>query len=249
MGKRTARSSIGRTFSDMNAGVHVTPIGKGGTTPESIDVVVNLGAFSGNQAPSLSINPSAINVAINAAVNFTATANDPDGDALAYAWDFGDKTFGANAPAVSKSWATSGRYFVRCTASDMKGKVTTRSVVIAVGSTTTFTIAGQVTLSGAPLEGVLVSNGLTGASFRGAYTDSDGNYTVTNLAAGSVTLSAVLEGYTFARGLPESSHRRTERDGKEFHRHAHSDSHAHRAGRLRNGGRGQRRRLPPHAHR
>src|SRR5439155_645160 len=32
---------IGRTFSDTNLGLYITPIGKGHTVPESIDVVVN----------------------------------------------------------------------------------------------------------------------------------------------------------------------------------------------------------------
>ncbi|HEX2748358.1 MAG TPA: hypothetical protein VHM91_10200, partial [Verrucomicrobiales bacterium] len=39
-----AALTIGRTFSDFGAGVHITPVGKGGTVPGSLDLVVNLGA-------------------------------------------------------------------------------------------------------------------------------------------------------------------------------------------------------------
>jgi hypothetical protein len=194
---------IGRTFSDFEAGLHITPVGKGGTTPESMDVVVNLGSFPGNQAPTLAIAASATSVSTGTNVTLTATASDPDGDLLAYAWDFGDKAFSTtNLPVVTKSWSTAGLYTVRCTASDMKGKVTTQFLVITVGAPGTFTISGNITnpLS-QPLEGVLVGNGGTGTAFRGAYTDSAGNYAVANLSAGSTTLSAQLPGYTFTAGF------------------------------------------------
>jgi hypothetical protein len=202
-GKNDSSLIIGRTFSDHEAGVHITPIGKGGTTPQSMDVIVNLGSFPGNSAPTLSIAPSATAVAASTTVSFNATAEDVDGDVLAYAWDFGDKTFSTtNSASVTKSWSAAGQYLVRCTASDMKGGITTRQVVIAVGTVSTFSISGTVVNpTGQPMEGVLVSNGQTGTAFRGTYTDSSGNYVVTNLAAGSHSISAQQFGFNFTPGF------------------------------------------------
>lgn len=193
---------IGRTFSDFEAGVHVTPIGKGGTVPESMDVVVNVGAFPGNHAPTLALAADATAVAVNANVNFTATAADSDGDALSYAWDFGDKTFGTtNTAAVAKSWSSAGDYAVHCVVSDMKGGVASRTVVVRVGAPGTFRVSGQVTLGGSPMAEVRVHNGLTGASYRGTFTNSDGTYTIPGLAAGSYTFGAALDGYGFTAGF------------------------------------------------
>ncbi|MDB6025377.1 MAG: hypothetical protein JWM68_1600, partial [Verrucomicrobiales bacterium] len=114
---------IGRTYSDIPSGVHITPIARGDNSlPENwIDVVVNLGLFPSNRAPSLILIGDRTNQAVNTVINFSAIATDPDGDALAYAWDFGDSNFGPNSPNVSKSWSAVGEYVVRCTVSDMKG--------------------------------------------------------------------------------------------------------------------------------
>ncbi len=199
--------AIGRTFSDFEAGVHITPIGKGGTTPESLDVVVNVGGFPGNQTPTLALSADTVAIAAGGTVNFTATAMDADGDALAYYWEFGDKlasfsgfSFSTNNAATqSKTYASAGYYLASCTVSDMKGGSVKKTILITVGSPSTFTISGTVTDGGgAPVRDVRVSNSLTGSSMRWCYTDSDGNYTITNLAAGSVTISALKGGYSFA---------------------------------------------------
>jgi len=197
-GKDDAAVVLGRTYADEASGIYLTPVARGdGSLPENwIDVVVNLGPFPGNRAPSLDLIPDTLNVAINGTVNITAVADDADGDALAYAWDFGDQSFGPDSASVARAWASAGHYVVRCTASDMKGGVATKTVTITVGTPTTFRASGRITLAGQPVEGVRVHNSQSGASYRGAYTDSDGYYTVAGLAAGAHTLTAVKYGST-----------------------------------------------------
>jgi alpha-tubulin suppressor-like RCC1 family protein len=194
---------VGRTFSDPDFKIHFTPVAKNNATvPPSMDVQVQIGDVPGNNAPTLSVAASATSVGTGVNVTLTATASDPDGDTLAYAWVFDDGTYSTNNNAVqTKSWSTAGRYQVLCTASDMKGKRTTKAVLITVGSPTTFTVSGNVTgPDSQPLEGVYVanyapSNNTThsnSATFRGTWTDSDGNYTLTGLAAGTFSIRATL---------------------------------------------------------
>lgn len=192
---------VGRTFSDPYAGVHITPIARNaGTTPPSVDVVIQRGTFPGNRPPVLSpLNASATSVAVNATVNFTAAASDPDGDTLAYWWDFSNTAVGPNSASASTSWSSAGHYVVRCTVSDMKGRTAVRSILVTVGTPTTFTASGRVLDDyGQPVAGVRVHNGLTGGTYRGNYTDDDGRYTLTGLAAGSYTLGAVAGNFTAA---------------------------------------------------
>jgi len=198
---------IGRTFSDYEADVHITPVGKGGTTPESLDVQINIGTAAGNSPPTLAIVPSATSIAAGGSVTFTATSTDPDGDApLAYHWNFGDKQPSHNGPTFStdnsavqtKTFASAGWYAVQCTVSDMKGGAIRDTVLIQVGTPTTYYISGTVSDAlASPLYDVRVHNGLSTTSYRGASTDSDGEYIITNLAAGNHTLSVSAPGYTF----------------------------------------------------
>ncbi|MFN7561561.1 MAG: Calx-beta domain-containing protein, partial [Prosthecobacter sp.] len=194
---------MGRTFSDPDFNIHFTPVANNTTTvPPSMDVQVQIGDVPGNQAPTLSIAASATSVGTGVGVTFTATASDPDNDTLAYAWVFDDGNYSLNNSAVqTKSWGTAGHYQVLCTASDMKGKRTTKSILITVGTPSTFTVSGTITgTDSLPLEGVYVANyapsnntsHTNSATFRGTWTDSDGNYTLTRLAAGSYTISPGL---------------------------------------------------------
>jgi len=191
---------IGRTFSDPAAGIHITPITNGTDGSDRwIDVQVNMGDFPNNSAPTLQITADSTSVPTNIPVRFFAAASDPDGDALAYYWEFGDLTFGSNSPTATKSWSTNGVYVVRCTVSDMKGGLASRNLVITVGSPATFVVTGRVTTpDGQPLPLVRVHNGLTGASYRGSYTDSDGFYVLADMAPGNYTLAAVKYGYSLA---------------------------------------------------
>jgi len=204
--RNDAPLTIGRTFSDYESDVHLTPLAKGGTTPESIDVVVNRGTMAaGNLPPTLAVSANSVTIPVGGTVNLTATATDPEGDVLAYFWDFGDKLTSFNGTSFStnnaatqaKTYAATGYYNVVCTVSDMKGGTTTKSLLVTVGTPSTFIISGTVLDGANPVRNVRVHNGQSGANYRGAYTDDDGFYTITNLAAGSVTLSTSLAGYTF----------------------------------------------------
>ncbi|MFT3710006.1 MAG: PKD domain-containing protein [Archangium sp.] len=186
---------IGRTFSDRLADVHLTPIGKGGTMPESIDMVVNLGPFPGNRAPTLTLAASTQTPLPAANVTFTATASDPDGDALAYAWDFGDGTWGPNANVVTHAFSA-GEYSVRLVVSDMKGQTVSKAITITAGTASAFTLSGTVLVGTTPLADVRISDGT-----RATFTSSDGTYALTSVPAGSVTVTATLPDFTFTRSF------------------------------------------------
>ena len=199
--KTDAPIVIGRTFSDTESGIHITPVAKNATLPPSFDVVVNIGTFPANQAPTLTISADQLAVATSAVVTFTATAADLDGDSLSYWWDFGDKNFATtNTAVVTKSWTTAGDYVVRCVVSDMKGLTASRAVVVRVGSPAVFSVSGTITLGGQPMPDVRVHNGLTGSSYRGSFTNTDGSFIISGLSAGSYTIGAAFYGYTFAAG-------------------------------------------------
>ena len=182
---------IGRTFTDTNLNFHFTPVGKGNTYPESMDVVVFTGAQAGNLPPFATIAASKLQANVGEVINFTATASDPNGDALAYFWEFSDSVENYsidNSPAQTKSFSAAGEYTVRCVVSDMRGGKAQHTLVVRVGSPATFRIAGHVMDDrNRPLAGIQV----TADASHLAYTDSDGSYTIVNLAAGSYSLSAL----------------------------------------------------------
>lgn len=196
--KDDAAISLGQTFSDFESGIHMTTVDVGSTTPKYVDVVVNMGQFPGNHAPTLTLAATAEVVPVGTTVTFTATAADADSDTLAYAWqNFGDtsvKIVSPNAGVITRTFSTAGSYVVTCTASDMKGGSTTRSKLITVGSgNSRSTIAGRVTVGGVGLSDVIVNANGSNA----VITDSDGYYVIPNLAAGTYSMTPLLYGYTF----------------------------------------------------
>ncbi len=196
-GKNDCPVIVGRTYSDASAGVHITPLARSTSGENWIDVAVSLGAFPGNNPPIANLIADRTTVGAGANVNFSVVAYDPDGDPLAYAWDFGDLNFGPNSSSVSKNWPA-GEYTVRCTVSDMKGGTYTAKTLITVGSPATFRVSGRIIdEQGAPVEGVRVHNGQSGTAYRATFTDSDGFYILANNSAGNHTVNAVKYGYTF----------------------------------------------------
>jgi hypothetical protein len=176
-GKTDAPISLGATFGDTESGIYVTTVAAS-DVPRYLDVQVNLGTFPGNNAPTMTLAASAEVIPLNGTVTFTATANDVDGDALAYNWQhFGSTTqiVSPNSNVITRQFTSAGTYVVTCTVSDMKGGTLTRNKLITVGSSTTFTISGRVTLLGQGLPDVVVTannangviSGARGCSERG----------------------------------------------------------------------------------
>ena len=133
-GKDDGGLSLGQTYSDTTAGVHITPVDRGGQTPnEWMDITVHLGAFPGNSAPSASLS-GPTNLAVQASALFTVTASDPDGDELAYSWDIGDGLVKPNTPSIPVAWLTGGTATVSCVVSDMKGGTTNVSQAVVLSS-------------------------------------------------------------------------------------------------------------------
>jgi len=181
---------IGRTFSDPNLNFHFTPVGKGNTYPESIDVVAVAGAQPGNLPPTAMLSASTFTLGVGQAATFTATASDPNGDTLAYYWEFGDgaESYSSdNKFTQTHNFASVGEYAVRCVVSDMRGGTAQHTLVVRVGNPAVFRISGHVTdVRSQPMSGALIT-----AGSRSVFADADGSYVIPGLSAGSYTVSAL----------------------------------------------------------
>ncbi|MDA0180072.1 ThuA domain-containing protein [Solirubrobacter phytolaccae] len=65
----------------------------------------------------------------------SAGSEDPDGDALTYAWDFGDGSATSTAANPTHTFTTGGTFTVQLTVTDSSGKSGTSSVLVTVGNT------------------------------------------------------------------------------------------------------------------
>lgn len=191
---------IGRTFSDWSRHYHVTPLRKAHTWPESIDVAVYIGPFPTNQPPVVLLEASPLNPTAGQVVTFWAKASDPNGDELAYAWDFGDGDYSVdNSPTVTHSFSGTDQYYVQVTVSDLKGGTARAGLLLRVGSPTTYSISGRVLdPQGRGIPGMRVFT----SSSRSAYTASDGSYILSRLNPGTYTVQVVdpvADAYTFVQ--------------------------------------------------
>lgn len=195
-GKTDAAISLGATFSDTESGIHMTTVAAN-DVPRYIDVQVNLGSFPSNNAPTMTLAASAEVIPLNGTVTFTATANDVDADPLAFNWQhFGStaQIVSPNSNVITRQFTAAGTFIVTCTVSDMKGGTVTRNKLITVGSVSTFTISGRVTLLGQGLSDVVI----TANNANGVISDADGYFTIPNLSANTYTLTPLLYGYSFS---------------------------------------------------
>lgn len=116
-----------------------------------------------NPAAQISANPTSGRAPLT--VNFAATgSSDPDGDALTYAWDFGDGQAGTGA-TISHTYTASGSFSARVTVSDGRGGTDYRTLTIGVGTPPSATIT-------TPVAGALYAAGDT-ISFAGSANDPE----------------------------------------------------------------------------
>jgi hypothetical protein len=193
MSKLNSGIALGRTFSDLEADIHLTVIAKNATVPPSLDIVYNRGPFPGNQAPALAaITPSATTIAVGGSITFDASAaTDADGDTLAYYWDFDDGVSAPNSAVVTRTFTSAAQITAMVTVSDMKGGTVRRHVVVNVGTHGKQTVTGNITLAGQPVENVRVM--ITGGKY--AFTDRSGNYALSGVSTGNRTLTTWFNGY------------------------------------------------------
>jgi hypothetical protein len=198
-GKNDAGLRLGATLSEPGLGLHLTPTAiNTSLNPPRFQVHVEHGNFAANTKPVVTLAASVLTAAINVPITFSATANDTDGDPLAYSWEREDSVFVAqNANQIVQSFTAAGKYRVRVRASDMRGGNASASVIVTIGAPSGFSLSGQILADGVPVENAIVGNGAAGTLFRLASTDSDGRFVVTNLLSGTTTLTAFKRGLAF----------------------------------------------------
>lgn len=193
---------LGRTYSDYPAGIHFTPIARGGSSPQEwIDVHIRIDNAPENRPPSLLLAASSTNAAANGDLVFAAEAADPDGDELVYSWDFDQPalihTQTLNRAITTNRWNAAGEYRVTCIVSDRHGGRASAAVVVRIGNTNTYRISGRVTSNGVPVEGVRIWTAHT----NWTRTTSDGMFELVNLRPASRTVRAQQGSSTFQLGF------------------------------------------------
>ena len=128
---------------------------------------------AGNQAPVInqtSANPTS-GTGQSLTTTFTASASDPENDALTYSWNFGDGASGTGA-TTSHTYTQQGTYSARVTVGDGTNQTISEALIITVGSP-------PVPRIDTPNNGLVFQAGDT-IAYSGSATDPDGTLTAAN---------------------------------------------------------------------
>jgi hypothetical protein len=199
---------IGHTFSDMEAGIYITPFRINCTNPPSIDVFVNVKTFPPDRRLRLGMRASAQAVGNGESVDFEADAGSSDLAPLLYSWDFGDGTFDCGRAKVRHFWKESDRnYVVHSLVTDMAGHSAQRSIVVTVGCPTDAIVTGTIDSGSEPLSGARVNIApadsapnelMRDTSLIGldsTLTDDDGKFSLVGLSRQLYTIRVYKPGY------------------------------------------------------
>ncbi|MDF2460748.1 MAG: hypothetical protein K0S68_151, partial [Candidatus Saccharibacteria bacterium] len=127
--------------------------------------IYHLTYTAGNQAPNAQMAADKTFGPAPLAVNFTSSgSSDPEGDALAYRWDFGDGSPAATVANPAHTFAQNGTYTVTLTVTDIYNNASSKTMDIHVGQT-----APTVTIN-TPAEST-VANPEQIISYSGSATD------------------------------------------------------------------------------
>ncbi len=112
----------------------------GGVTEDSTEVEV------ANAPPVVTLEGDPTTIDEGDTVNFTGTANDPGGDDLTYAWNFGDGTTAVDNLARVHTYTGDGVFTAVLRATDTNGESGQASVVITVNNVAPVATVGNRTL-------------------------------------------------------------------------------------------------------
>ena len=101
--------------------------GQGGSASSAFTLAVNNNPPVFASQASATPNPAGV----GQIVSFSTAATDPNGDALAFAWDFADGTFGSGAN-TSHTFAAAGIFNVKVIVADGRGGIASSSLMVTV---------------------------------------------------------------------------------------------------------------------